>query len=337
MNGPILGWDVGGANIKVARLDDGDELRVHERPFPLWRDPRSLPAVLEESARAVGMAPTMAVTMTAELADCFASKRDGVTWVIDALRQAFPDSCTWFYRNDGSFVTEDEARKRPNAVAAANWRASATFVARTHPDALFVDVGSTTTDVIPIVGGRIAARGRSDPARLRSGELVYTGLLRTPVCGIVRSVPLCGKRSRVAAEHFAIAADAHRWMNRIDDIDYRCDTPDGRGRSRSEAGARLARMVCADLDLLRDRDITAIAEHVTRAQIRQIAQAIRQVKRRLGPQSPAVAMLAGHGTFLARAAAESIGFSVRELASEIGHSAAAAAPAAAVALLLRLR
>src|SRR5205085_469250 len=109
------------------------------------------------------------------------------------------------------------ARARPHEVAAANWMASATLVARTVPDALFIDVGSTTTDIIPIAGGEVAAAGRTDPARLRSGELVYTGCLRTPVCAIVRSVPQSGGRTRVASERFAIAADVYRWLGSIAD------------------------------------------------------------------------------------------------------------------------
>jgi probable H4MPT-linked C1 transfer pathway protein len=212
--------------------------------------------------------------------------------------------------------------------------ASALLVAETHPDVLFVDVGSTTTDVIPILGGRVSARGRTDPARLRSGELVYTGALRTPVCAIVRSLPLRGRRCRVAAELFAIAADVHLWLGRIDADDYTCDTPDGRGRSRDEAGARLARMVCSDSESLSDADVTAIAEHVARAQEDQIAGGLAQVRRRLGARCPPAAVLAGQGCFLAEPAAHRLGLATLGLAERLGPDAARSAPAAAVAWLL---
>ena len=339
MKGPILGWDVGGANIKAALVGGGhrSELTVIERPFALWREPASLPAVLAETAERFSGSrgiPTMAVTMTAELADCFATKQEGVTFVLDAFSTAFPDVEPWVYCVDGRFRLAVEARRRSLEVAAANWRASATLVARAFPDALFLDVGSTTTDIIPIVAGGIAVHGRTDSARLQSGELVYTGALRTPVSAIVRSVPLDGGRCRVAAEHFAVAADVYVWLGMIGDHDYTCDTPDGRGRSRSEAGARLARMICADLEMLGPDDITAIAEHVARAQVKQIKSGIRQVARRLGPACPRVAVLAGQGAFLARTAAEELGLMIRDLASEVGSAAARAAPAAAVAVLL---
>ena len=336
MKGPILGWDVGGANLKAARLadDDTSEPSMLQCPFPLWREPHRLAAVLLEAADRLGGARTMAVTTTAELADCFATKREGIAFVLDAFRAAFPDVQPWVYSVDGRFRSAEAARHRPHRVAAANWMASATLVARTCPDALFVDVGSTTTDVIPIVAGRVAVRGRTDPSRLRSGELVYTGRLRTPLCAIVRAVPLGGRRCRIAAEHFAVAADVHRWLGRIDESEYTCETPDGRGRSRLDAAARIARMVCADLEMIGLGEVDAIADHISRAQVRQIASGIRQVMRRLGPACPRVAVLAGEGTFLARAAAEEVGLAPRDLADEVGSDAARSAPAAAVAYLL---
>jgi probable H4MPT-linked C1 transfer pathway protein len=337
----ILGWDVGGANIKVARIDPRvpGAPAVIEQPFPLWRDFDRLPSMLAElGGRIVGAAdvapPVMAITMTAELADCFATKREGVAFLVSAFARAFPRSIRWVFATDGTFRSAEDARQQPHDVAAANWMATAMLVARTHADALLVDVGSTTTDIVPIAGGRVVAAGRTDPARLRSGELVYTGVLRTPVCAVIRSVPLEGGRSRVAAEHFAIAADAYRWLGKIQDGDYTCETPDGRGRTADAAGARLARMVCADRETIDVDDVTAIAVHVADTQSRQIAHAIRQVLRRRATVAPQAAVVAGAGAFLARAAAEAAGLAVRDLAAELGSAAARAAPAAAVAHLL---
>jgi probable H4MPT-linked C1 transfer pathway protein len=332
----ILGWDVGGANIKAAWIPDNAHAtpEVIERPFALWREPHRLAGMLSEVADRFGYAHAMAVTMTAELADCFATKRQGVASVLDAFRSAFPDVKPWVFGSDGRFRSIDAARTQPQLIAAANWMASAMLVARTHPDALFLDVGSTTTDIIPIVGGRPAALGRTDTERLRTGELVYTGALRTPVAAVVRWVPYGWRRCRVAAELFAVTADAHLWLGHIQERDYTCETPDGRGRSRRETAARIARIVCADLEILSDDDVTAIARHIARAQAGQIAAAIRQVARQTGSRLARSAVLAGQGTFLARAAAERAGFAAHDLASDLGPAAARATPAAAVAYLL---
>jgi probable H4MPT-linked C1 transfer pathway protein len=211
--------------------------------------------------------------------------------------------------------------------------ASATFVSRMFPDALFIDVGSTTTDVIPIVGGRVVSKGASDPARLASGELIYTGLLRTPVCAVVQSVPYLGQDCRVAAELFATTADVYLWLERIQQEDYTCDTADGRGRTLEEAGARLARVVCADVETLSADGITDISRHVAKAQSDQIRQGIVQVMERLGSSGPRVAVLAGKGAFLARAAAEETGLSCVDAAEVLGTAASLVAPAVAVAYL----
>ena len=338
----ILGWDVGGANIKVARIDPrspGVPAAI-EQPFALWRDFNRLSSELAALAgridEAADVAPpaAMAITMTAELADCFATKREGVAFVVGAFERAFPRSILWVFGIDGRFRSAEDARRHPHDVAAANWMATAMLVARAHADALLIDVGSTTTDIVPIASGQVVAAGRTDSARLRSGELVYTGSLRTPVCAIIRSVPLARGRSRVAAEHFAIVADAYRWLGRIGDGDYTCETPDGRGRTAAFAGARLARMVCADSETIDADDISAIAAHIARTQARQIAHAIRQVLRRRDTIAPRVAIVAGAGAFVARTAAEAAGLEVGDLGSELGVAAARAAPAAAVAHLL---
>jgi probable H4MPT-linked C1 transfer pathway protein len=335
MTDSIIGWDVGGANIKAARVDAGHSSpTMVERALPLWRELDRLPSVLGEVATVLGPARTMAVTMTAELADCFADKPEGVAGVLDAFLCAFPDVVPWVYGTDGDFRLADEARRQPYRVAAANWLAGATLVSHSYPDAIFIDVGSTTTDIIPIVGGRVVCRGRTDSTRLTSGELVYTGVLRTPVASIVRTVPFRGRRCRVSSEYFATSADVYRWLGRIDDQDYTCETPDRRGRSRQEAGARLARMICADFDTVGPTGVSAIAAHVATKQLRQIVSGVRQVVRRMGPECPGLAVVAGQGSFLAAEAASAVGMSVVNLASRLGLDAARAIPAAAVAYLL---
>jgi probable H4MPT-linked C1 transfer pathway protein len=271
--------------------------------------------------------------MTAELADCYATKREGVASVLAAFATAFPGAELHVFGVDGRFRSPAAACRAPLRVAAANWMASAQLVAESCPDAIFIDVGSTTSDIIPIVAGRVSARGRTDPARLRSGELVFTGALRTPICAIVRSLPYRRRRCRVAAELFAIAADAHLWLGRIFETDYRCDTPDGRGRSRAESGARLSRMICADSEMLGEDEITAIAEEVNRSQVKQIASGLKQVLRRLGADAP-MAILAGQGAFLARGACESLGLIATDLGSRLGPAVTRATPAAAVARFL---
>src|SRR4029077_6920769 len=118
---------------------------------------------------------------------------------------------------------------------------TARVVGRLFPDCLLIDVGSTTTDIIPIVAGRPATSSRTDLDRLREGELVYTGALRTPGGAIASVVPVRGRAVAVSAEGFALAGDVHLWRGELAPGDYSVPSPDGRPATNAFAGERLAR------------------------------------------------------------------------------------------------
>lgn len=336
MSPAILGWDIGGVNTKVARLEvgtDGPVVRSVCLPFELQHDTAGLTPTVREAARAVGGTPgdLHAVTMTAELSQAFRTKREGVGFVLDTLESAFPSGRFRVYAVDGRFLAPLEARALPLSVGAANWAATARWVARSVPTCILLDVGTTSADLIPIVSGQVVVRGHTDPARLLSGELVYTGALRTPVEAVAPRVPLWGGSAGVSADGFAIIGDAHLWLRRLSPEDYTCSTPDGRPPTREFAGERLARTVCADREMLDDSALDAIAIALADAQVRAVADALRRILE--GWPSITSAVVAGLGDFIAVAAAETVGLDIVRLADRLGQSARAA-PAAAVAWLL---
>ena len=236
------------------------------------------------------------------------------------------------YTVDGRFLTPLEARQSPLEVAAANWAATARQVATHYPDALLIDIGTTTTDIIPIVAGDVVAVGRTDPARLASGELVYSGVLRTPAEAMADHVVIGGEAVAVSAEGFALAGDVHVWRGDLDPADYSVPTPDGRPSTREFAGERLARVICADRELLDHAAVSALADSLASAQVARIARAIDRVHRR--HPSLRRAVVTGLGAFLGAAAARACGLEVVTLAAELGDAAARCAPAVSVALLL---
>ena len=169
----MIGWDIGGVNTKVASVNGGQVLAVRGRPYELQRDPDALAPLLRSLATDVHARPhdaTHAVTMTAELSQMFRTKREGVAFVLDAVTTAFPDATVRVFTVGGGFVDVDEARRHPLAVAAANWAATAWAVAAHHPDALLIDIGTTSTDIIPIVSGAVAALGRTGSGSPRVGR-----------------------------------------------------------------------------------------------------------------------------------------------------------------------
>ena len=334
--GGVIGLDVGGANTKAV-WRNGGERRAVSRPFEVWRDREALVAVLREVAAGAAPEPVEAValTTTAELSDAFRTKREGVRFVLDAAEAAFAGGLLLVFTTAGELVPLDEARARAPEVAAANWLASTLAVAAVYPDALAIDVGSTTVDVVPIAAGRVVATGRTDLDRLLAGELVYTGALRTNLAAIAPRVPVRGGSCPVASELFAISADVHLTLGHLAPGEYTCATPDGRPATVDFARERVARLVCADTEQMDAEEIDAIAAFLHAEQVRQIEAAVRQVSGRVGGDAPVVPL--GAGAFLAREAAERLGRPVVELPWSAAERDAA--PAAALAELLagRLR
>ena len=318
--------DIGGANTKAAWFD-GELVRTLTRPFEVWRDRDALAGVLREVG--AGPADEVAITMTAELSDAFRTKREGVAFVLDAAEDALGDRPLSVLTTAGELVTVEEARARPWDVAAANWVATALAVAAAYADALLIDVGSTTADIVPIAAGRVAAAADNDLERLLAGELVYTGVLRTNLAAIAPRVPIRGRWCPVSSESFAISADVHLVLGHLAPEAYDCPTPDGRPATVPFARERIARLVCSDLEQLGEGDVDAIAAFLYGEQLRQIEDAARRAQ--LLPDAPVVAV--GSGAFLGREVAARLGRVVAD--APWGATGAESAPAAALATLLR--
>lgn len=336
----MTGWDIGGVNIKAVRLDLRDgKIRAFQsavRPLEIWRDRDSLPMVLRDMGKELGLheAQRLAVTMTAELSDAFRTKREGVLYVLDAMGQAFEKSSVYPFSLDGGFLRLDEARQNPLLCAATNWLASALFIAAHHPDCILMDIGSTTTDIIPIRGGKVISEGRTDTQRLISGELVYSGVLRTNPNAVVCWVPVGGRPCRVAAENFCSMADVNLVLGHISPDEYTCPTADGRAKTIQASMDRLARLICSDGEIMHEKEIYTLARYLREKQLQQIIDALFQVLSGLKDGFGLPLAVTGTGGGLAKEAAGRVGVPTIELAREWGDGALASFPALAVAKLL---
>ena len=304
----IIGWDIGGANVKAARLlfSDGraESGRAVRRYFELWNNARGLRQLLKEIYGDLGPADAMALTMTGELCDAFDSKAEGVACIINAVKEAAHDIPLYAIDDNGRLVCPDGSKSDLLALAATNWIATAQVLASRQPNGLLIDIGSTTTDLIPIVDGKVATQGKRDIERLAHGELLYTGVLRTPVAAIVSQLPIRGTICRVSAEYFAISADVYLILGRLKPEDYTCAAPDGRDKSKEGALRRLARVACEDSKHLTAGELHAMAAYIAEQQTQQITEGMFQVLSRIenGLHLPAVPV--GIGAFLGEICAE---------------------------------
>lgn len=275
----VIGLDIGGANLKAS---DGERRSV-SRSFAMWRQPERLADELRDLLGEFERPHHLAVTMTAELADCFATKAEGVDRILTSVEAAV-DVPVHVWQRGGEFVSPSDARDLPMLAAAANWHALATWAGRMTPQgtALLIDMGSTTTDIIPIVDGLPATEGGTDIERLRSSELVYTGFRRTPLCAVSRLVVIgAGGIVPLAAELFATMHDVALILGDTEENSADCDTADGRPSTIDHALSRLARMLCCDRTELDDDQLLLIAGELRDTQQRQIGSALRAVIARL--------------------------------------------------------
>lgn len=340
-NHPCIGWDIGGAHLKVARLDaDGRLVQAAQYATPLWLGLGPLREIMAGIGRDIGgKVVRHGLTMTGELVDVFPDRARGVNGLLDAFESGLPGHVAAVYANDGRFLSVPEARRAWQRVASANWHATASLAARLEPRGILIDIGSTTTDLVPFDAHSLCHRGNTDQERLRVDELVYTGIVRTPVMALVQRVPFAGRWQNLAADFFATTADVYRITGELREADDLLDPADHGGKRREDSLRRLARMLGTDPDAGMEPELAALAAFIAERQIDLIDAALERLLADRPALRGAPFVGAGSGRFLvgrlaSRHGARHVDFD--QLAGIAGaEGAAVCATAVAVALLTR--
>jgi (4-(4-[2-(gamma-L-glutamylamino)ethyl]phenoxymethyl)furan-2-yl)methanamine synthase len=287
----IAGIDIGGANIKYCQ-SDGYTLNTI---FPLWKKKNSLPAILEKIIPAKKIS-TLAITMTGELCDCFKTKTEGVRYILNSIPKKQFTPLVW--TTNQNFIPLDNAIQNPRICAASNWLGLASFIAKQHPEnfGLSIDIGSTTTDVTSIDQGNPSPSGITDTQRLKYGELIYTGMKRTPMASLLGS--------KYAQEYFATISDAHLLVNNLEEDEEETETADGRSFTKTNSVRRIAKMLCADQNEIPMSRIIKTSELAIKTQIKWITMALKKHLQRKD-QEPKWISISGSGETLAKLIIES--------------------------------
>lgn len=275
----VLGLDIGGAHVKSALYVKGSGRALPKRkisPLEIYKNPERLTPVLRR-LRKQERPGAVALTMTGELVDIFSSRRQGVRWIIDVVEEAMRPLEVKVMDVCGELVSAAKARREWEKIASANWAATAQWIARNLDSCVVVDIGSTTVDILPVTKRRPAVHGENDLERLKSGELLYTGYLRTNAAFVLPEIDIEGKKVGVCPEHFAIMGDVHLLLGDIKPEDYTAPAPDGRGKTKKAAARRLARIVLSDVETLGMEGVESIASQIKMAQTRKIAAAVKKV------------------------------------------------------------
>ena len=300
----ILGLDIGGANTDctIIEIEKNEviSMKNNREYFPMWKNNAQLQNCLQNLTRDDPDIDVVCVSMTAELADGYCSKKEGVLDISNQVMKTFDEKEVYFVTFDG-LKNYDELKKDPLSAAAANWIGTSEVIKYIEKDCIFMDIGSTTTDIIPIKNHKEYALGHTDLERLSTGELIYTGMLRTNLTSIVHNVPIHNKNTRVSSELFTITADVHRILGNISAEEYTCPTPDGNKKDVLSCKRRLTRLVCADLDMIEDEEIIKLAKYIENKQINQIYDGLKEVVDRTKIKTVLITSI-GHGNLCEKAA-----------------------------------
>ncbi|MGJ8620836.1 MAG: hydantoinase/oxoprolinase family protein [Methylophilaceae bacterium] len=279
-----IGWDIGGAHLKAVLLGEQGELALAKQLLcPLWLGLDQLELAMTAMLKLFRCSVNQvnhAVTMTGELVDLFDSRQEGVMQIAQFVAQNLGHDVLFYRTSDfnktSSFVSINQVASCASEIASANWHASASLIAKKQSPALFIDIGSTTTDIIAIAGGHVVNNDWTDAQRLQQDTLVYTGVVRTPVMAITQKIEVDGKCSNMAAEYFATTADVYRLTGELSDASDMAPTADGADKTVLASAKRLARMVGYDLE---DKPLEvwrALAHACRDKQLKQIISAMEK-------------------------------------------------------------
>lgn len=282
----IIGWDIGGANIKATKIVYNQKNNKIEsvlsisKYFAMWDKNQNPLEVIAEIYQNFNEADYFAITMTAELADRFSTKIEGVNYIIDLFKDNFADKKLYFYNNQAKFLRVEELEnniEKSISLAAANWTASASFAAEFKKDFILFDMGSSTIDLIPVRNNKIAALGFTDVERLKQGELIYHGFLRSNLSNLSKEIPYQGQLVAVINEYFATTADLHLLKNIINSAEYTVEPADSGQKSKEAAAARIARMISLDLNSISESQLNLIVDYIYNQEISLIYNKLLQL------------------------------------------------------------
>jgi probable H4MPT-linked C1 transfer pathway protein len=236
--------------------------------------------------------------------------------IIQTMKNALLDDEQFYYAGLEGFIPVEKIKQAHYiSIASANWLASASLIATKIKEGLFIDIGSTTTDILLVANHKVQVIGMTDYERMRSDELVYTGIVRTAVMAVAQSALFKGQNMGLMAEYFATMADVYRLTGELNEAHDQTETADGAEKTELASAKRLSRMVGYDFS---EDDLALWQQFAQTIKIQQKAKieyaCERQLSRRL-VSDEVIFIGAGVGRFLVKQIASNLGYTYQDFSA----------------------
>lgn len=234
----FLGVDIGGAHLKLVGTNIKKKvIFVSYLKCPIWEDINNLRLHLTSLKAKIDINYVICcITMTAELCDCFENRNSGVKKIFSICKESGLN----FFFFSNSFCAPTK-KLCTSSVSSMNWLAPAVFLKEKIKNAILIDFGSTTTDITIIQNYHLSNLGYTDFDRLKNSELVYTGIVRTPIFSISKSLLIEGMKLTIIPEQFSNMADIYRIRDSLPKNVDLFSTMDKKDKSKISSLKRVSR------------------------------------------------------------------------------------------------
>lgn len=241
-----IGWDIGGAHTKYTinskALVKPDSIII---PLQLWKSLEPLKKLINDIYDKYSHRYTIinGLTMSGEMCDSFNNREEGVKKILSLFNRG--SSKNYIYTSKHGIVPMNKY-KNCKYIASMNWHIIASYVKNIYKNVIAIDLGSTTTDIILIKNYKCINQRIDDHTGLKSSELIYTGVLRTPIFSVVKSISYNRQIYNLIPENYATMADIYRVLGVIGSQEDYSTTADGRSKSQLNSFMRVSRLLGLD-------------------------------------------------------------------------------------------
>ena len=269
-----IGWDIGGAHTKYTVTNDNSSSLISKIiPLRIWESLDPLKKLLNNIVNEYGEDYLIinVISMSGEMCDIFSTRKEGVERILSLFNKRLFKNYIYTLKFGIILLNKNINYKH---VASTNWHIIASYLSLLKKNVIAIDLGSTTTDIILIKNNKCINKRIDDFTGLSQLELLYTGVLRTPIFAITKEIKLNGKIYRLIPEYYATMADIYRLLGIISSKDDYSDTADDRTKSKRNTLARVSRSIGLDYQAKNENLIISICVKIMSEHLDQISYTI---------------------------------------------------------------